>query len=119
MSDEQARMQLLSCLEDAKLDLEELKQHSSAVVVGQAIEMIEGYALRLVTFQNALLSLAATYGKNITFDGGDHWRIALECAVEDTGEEFTERCVSAMNQAREIGVTEAAKQAIGSAGEGQ
>lgn len=51
---EQAREQVLSCLEDVKLDLEELRQHTSAVVVSQAIEIMlaDADALRRLQTEN-------------------------------------------------------------------
>ena len=47
MTDEQSRDQLLSCLEDVKLDLEDIGQVSSAVMVAQAVEMIIEQGSRL------------------------------------------------------------------------
>lgn len=52
--DEQAREQLLSCLEDVKLDLEEMGEISSAVMVAQAVEMIHGYASRLDAIRSVM-----------------------------------------------------------------
>jgi hypothetical protein len=61
MSDEQSRKQLLSCLESVKLDLEEIKQHSSAVMVGQAIDTIESQAKEIAR----LTALAITHPTDI------------------------------------------------------
>jgi hypothetical protein len=64
MSD-QAREQLLSCLETVKLDLEELGQVSSAVMVAQAVEEINSLVLRLGRVSDVLDRL---YKNQITRD---------------------------------------------------
>jgi hypothetical protein len=86
--DEQSREQLLSCLEDVKLDLEELGQVSSAVMVAQAVEMINGYASKLASAEK----------------DRDEWKTTAMNMNEEKGRLLSrlEQCTNLMEQWRRL-----------------
>lgn len=72
----QVRGHILTCLESVKLDLEELRQYSSSVVVNQAIELIEEQASKL---NSAIAALTAAHCAT----DEDHRASILEDAMND------------------------------------
>jgi len=91
--------------------------HWKGMTKGRESE-IDKHLARIELLEGALISLSATYGANIKDEfersgGGSLFRDSLECAVDELGKEFSDRCVDVFYGAMKMTVNEAiAKDAL-------
>lgn len=88
--DGQKRGHVLTNLEEVKLDLEVIGEHSSAVVVALAVELIEEYASKLGESQIRVAALEAQVRKLLDA------RVCEECEWPVGSEQHKQHCPEAI-----------------------